>query len=129
MLQRREYFPPRSFVSIQNETYSIHDNKTPNTFDVSPRRDSDVRHYFISGIYKACNEFEAALKDDSLSYHRKTEVMGHETHVIKFDNPQRPENASWYESMFWLDTKTGALVKTTYRLLLERSLEELKTGR
>ncbi|EFW90292.1 hypothetical protein ZOD2009_19583 [Haladaptatus paucihalophilus DX253] len=131
MLQRREYFSPRSRTVIENETSFITYDRANGTYRVGNRRSGGPKHYFISGIYEARNEFEAAFEDDSLSYRGTTTVLGHEVYVIEFDNPKDPKNASWYTSKFWIDTESGALVKskTDYPVPFERTLAELKNGR
>ena len=129
MLQRREY-ENRSYTYIENETHSIRYDRASNTYTMSPRHPSDVDSYFISGIYEARDEFEAAFEDGSLSYEGRSKVLGHETYVIEFDNPRDPENAGWYRSKFWIDVESGALVRgeTTYPAHFRRTVEEFRTG-
>lgn len=129
MLQRRVY-EGRPHVLIRNETHSVHYNRTANTYSVSPRRGSGVDSYFVSGIYEARDEFEAAFEDGSLSYKGRSTLLGHETHVIEFDNPRDPGNVSWYRSTFWIDADSGALVRseTTYPAHFRRTVEEFRSG-
>lgn len=130
-LLRVEYLhPTRNRIIIENRTNTIAYESATNTYDVSDRRDGPA-HYYISGVYEAKHEFEAAFDHDALTYHGKTHVLGHEVYVIEFDNPQKhTERASWYNSTFWIDAQTGALVKskTNYPLPFDQTLDQIKNG-